>query len=216
MTTSDDLTTAELSARTATIKALSLSNLLADGALFVSADRSRPILHAVMLSYRAETKMLRADATDSFWLIRGEEACEGGPNEDWSVLVPLEEVKVVLAALKPWTKTNPEVSLTVAEGNYQTTYLTVSLGNAMSTRVTCQPGQFPAVERFHQDVAGEPVPVGVIGLNPALMVRLVKLSSWSKAGSTPVRLTFFGQAKAAGWSVGERHGLVMPVRLSDK
>ena len=196
------------------VKASDLLDLITGAAIAAHSKSDLESLNGVYL--KAEGGKLTAFATDRYRLLVGELAAEG-ESELSSSLIPLADIKRIIAALKGLSKidlSREVVSLTRA-GDILTVAikggtLTVSIPNVQTA---------PPYEHLF---AGDPAPISEIHLNADFVAAFAKVPGGGKAGQ---RFIFTGSSTVAGKVIVKPikvmiphdtinwRGLLMPMRM---
>ena len=196
------------------VKACDLLDLITGAAIAAHSKSDLESLNGVYL--KAEGGKLTAFATDRYRLLVGELAAEG-ESELSSSLIPLADIKRIIAALKGLSKidlSREVVSLTRA-GDILTVAikggtLTVSIPNVQTA---------PPYEHLF---AGDPAPISEIHLNADFVAAFAKVPGGGKAGQ---RFIFTGSSTVAGKVIVKPirvmiphntinwRGLLMPMRM---
>jgi len=196
------------------VKACDLLDLITGAAIAAHSKSDLESLNGVYL--KAEGGKLTAFATDRYRLLVGELAAEG-ESELSSSLIPLADIKRIIAALKGLSKidlSREVVSLTRA-GDILTVAikggtLTVSIPNVQTA---------PPYEHLF---AGDPAPISEIHLNADFIAAFAKVPGGGKEGQ---RFIFTGSSTVAGKVIVKPikvmiphntinwRGLLMPMRL---
>jgi len=196
------------------VKASDLLDLITGAAIAAHSKSDLETLNGVYI--KAEAGKLTAFATDRYRLLVGELAAEG-ESELSNSLIPLTDIKRIIAALKGLSKidlSREVVSLTRA-GDILTVAikggtLTVSIPNVQTA---------PPYEHLF---AGEPAPISEIHLNADFVAAFAKVPGGGKAGQ---RFIFTGSSTVAGKVIVKPirvmiphntinwRGLLMPMRM---
>ncbi|HEX2616645.1 MAG TPA: hypothetical protein VHL57_03830 [Flavobacteriales bacterium] len=193
--------------------------VLTEAAVFASTDDTLPMINCVQLT--STGTHLVAAATDRFALGVSATPCEG---EKWSVLIPLEFVKLIGTTLLPNRRKIVRHCGLGVTPKLRKLFVKVvepfKRGDEVwetTLEVPVRPSEgsnFPdwrkllptTVDNEHREVAS------VMGYNPELLARFAKVGGkYDRA-----KWFFRGPAKPVSVQVGENFvGLLMPLRLAD-
>jgi DNA polymerase III sliding clamp (beta) subunit (PCNA family) len=196
------------------VKASDLLDLITGAAIAAHSKSDLESLNGVYI--KAEGGKLTAFATDRYRLLVGELAAEG-ESELSNSLIPLTDIKRIIAALKGLDKADLRrevVSLTRAGD-----ILTVAIKGGTLT-ITIASAQTPPP--YEHLFAGDPAPISEIHLNADFIAAFAKVPGGGKEGQ---RFIFTGSSTVAGKVIVKPikviiphdtinwRGLLMPMRM---
>lgn len=206
-----------MTARSLTITARNLRDLLAPVLPLAGRDDMLPVLCAVLLRVRG--RYLTATATDRFRVgiarheFAGGDGGEGG-DDGLHTLVRTADLRRILTVFKPTRYLDPVLSFTVDGDRLVVETDGVTLDGGASARLgfPLERGEYPKVDSLVVDaLTADPVEHGAFGLNPAF---LADFKHAARNGMPLVVRPGVNPSKAVGVMCGEHFvGAIMPRRV---
>ncbi|WP_043650824.1 hypothetical protein [Cellulosimicrobium cellulans] len=189
------------------------ADAVASAALFMSTDRTLPVLRSVRVRHDSERGVNLAEATDRFSLAEQTFGEDADPEEWATFRVGADDVPTLVRNGDPR-------DVTVVEDK-----VTLDYGNGHSWTFAMPSGDYPPIQRLWTDAETTDT-IGSVAFNPALLARLAKVAPYYAGHRSPaarplkarypVHLEFPDATKPLRATIGDRfRALIVPVRFAD-
>lgn len=189
------------------------ADAVASAALFMSTDRTLPVLRSVRVRHDVDRGVNLAEATDRFTLAEQIFGEDGADPEGWATF------RIDAGDIPMLVRNGDPRDVTVVEDK-----VTLEYGNGHSWSLSMPAGDYPPVQRLWQDAETTDT-IGSVAFNPALLARLAKVAPYYAGHRSPaarplkavypVHLEFSDATRPMRATIGDRfRALIVPVRFA--